>query len=88
MNIQDCLKVIGYLSENFDSHDFILKLLEKFPSHYGELLVKYKNVNEAHAEIGRFLLKYSEDLEIEKTGEDYSPNIFRNISPCAKWHKK
>ena len=88
MNIQQCTTVIGNLQNDFDSHDFILKFLEKYPVEYGKLLIKYKNVNTAHAEIGRFLLDKDNKLEIEKAGEHDSPNIFRNLSPCALWQKK
>jgi len=92
MNIQQCTTVIGNLQNDFDSHDFILKFLEKYPVEYGKLLIKYKNVNTAHAEIGRFLLDNSEQylnhLKIEYKGEHESLNIFGNMSPCAKWHKK
>ena len=87
MNRQSVMTVIGLMPKEFDSHDFILKFLEKFPAEYGELLINHKTVNDAHAEIGRFLLDKDNKLEIEKTGEHESLNIFRNISPCAQWNK-
>lgn len=88
MNRQSVMTVIGLMPKEFDSHDFILKFLEIFPAEYGELLIHHKTVNDAHAEIGRFLLDKDNKLEIEKAGEHDSPNIFRNLSPCALWQKK
>lgn len=87
MNIQQCTTVIGNLQNDFDSHDFILKFLEKYPAEYGKLLIKHSSVNTAHAEIGDFLLKNSGNLNIEYKGKHESLNIFRNMSPCAQWNK-
>lgn len=88
MNRQSVMTVIDLMPKEFDSHDFILKFLEKYPAEYGKLLIKHSSVNTAHAEIGNFLLNNSENLNIEYKGEHESLNIFRNMSPCAKWHKK
>ena len=49
MNRQSVMTVIGLMPKEFDSHDFILKFLEKFPAEYGELLINHKTVNDAHA---------------------------------------
>ena len=39
MDISIALEVISYLNTEFDSHDFIRKLLEKHPEVYGRYLV-------------------------------------------------
>lgn len=91
MNIVQCNTVIKDLKDDFDSHDFIRKFMEKFPAEYGELLKTHNNVNTAHAEIGRYLLEnscdYSEKLEIKQIGVVDSLNVFLNMTPNALWHK-
>ena len=72
----------------FDSHDFIRRLMEKHPHLYANILLKNKTVTNAHAEIGRFLLNNSDELNIEITGERVSLDVFLNNTPCALWQKK
>lgn len=75
----------------FDSHDFIRKLMEKHPHVYANILLKHENVTYAHAEIGRFLINNSEEgykkLSIKKIGEKISLDVFLNDTPCALWNK-
>ena len=91
MDIKIALEVISYLNTEFDSHDFIRKLLEKHPEEYGEILVKHGrnggSVATADGEISSFLASHVDDLSISKTGEAPSKNILDKISVCATWSK-
>ena len=51
MDIKIASEVISYLNTEFDSHDFIRKLLEKHPEVYGRYLVDHGNVATADGEI-------------------------------------
>lgn len=91
MDIKIALEVISYLNTEFDSHDFIRKLLEKHPEVYGRCLVKHGenggSVATADGEISSFLASHVDDLSITKTGEAPSKNILDNITENARWHK-
>lgn len=80
--------VVKIMDNSFDSHAFILKLLEKFPSVYGQLLIKHDNVTTAHAEISNFLRNNATDLHIkEEERKSESMDIFGIVNPCAQWQK-
>ena len=87
MDIYEVQTIVDEMPQEFNSHKFILKYLEKCPRSYGCLLIKHEDVTAAHAEIGRFLLNKSCELRIEKSGMTGSNNIFGNIDQCAKWKK-
>lgn len=88
MDFNEVKTIVDAMAEEFDSHAFFLKFLEKCPSSYGHLLIKHGNVTTAHAEIGKFLLNNASGLGIAKKDKDNnSPNIFGNIAPCAQWEK-
>lgn len=80
--------VVKMMEKSFDSHVFILKLLEKHPAVYGQLLIKYNNVTNAHAEISNYLRNYATTLGIKEKGNKAdSKDIFGNTKPCAQWEK-
>ena len=91
MDISIALEVISYLNTEFDSHDFIRKLLEKHPEVYGRYLVDHGNVATADGEISSFLARHDKDhdnvLHITRIGDVPSKNILNNITDNAKWHK-
>jgi len=91
MDITIALEVIGYLDTEFDTHDFIRKLLERHPEVYGRYLVNHGDhggsVATADGEISSFLARHASDLHITKIGDVPSSNILGNISDNAKWHK-
>lgn len=91
MNIVIALEVISYLDTEFDTHDFIRKLLERHPEVYGQSLVKHSenggSVATVDGEISNFLARHASDLHITKIGDVPSQNILGNISDNAKWHK-
>jgi hypothetical protein len=95
MDIKIALEVISYLNTEFDSHDFIRKLLEKHPEVYGRYLVKHGDnggsVATADGEIAKFLARHDNEhdnaLHIIRIGNGRSRDILDNISDNAKWHK-
>lgn len=91
MNIVIALEVISYLDTEFDTHDFIRKLLERHPEVYGQSLVKHSenggSVATVDGEISNFLARHASDLHITKIGDVPSQNILGNISDNAKWRK-
>lgn len=91
MDISIASEVISYLNTEFDSHDFIRKLLEKHPEVYGRYLVDHGNVATADGEISSFLARDDKDhdnvLHITRIGDVPSPNILGNITECAAWSK-
>ncbi|MGM9814720.1 MAG: hypothetical protein ACI3ZX_01230 [Candidatus Aphodosoma sp.] len=87
MAIEEFIQIIDLLQDSFDSHAFICEYIIHFPTPYGKLLIKHNNVTTAHAEIANFLRNYSNELNIYKTGDSESADIFGKITPCAKWQK-
>lgn len=91
MNIVIALEVISYLDTEFDTHDFIRKLLERHPEVYGQSLVQHSenggSVATVDGEISSFLTRHASDLHISKIGDVPSANILGNISDNAKWRK-
>lgn len=80
--------VVNMMDDSFDSHAFILKLLEKRPAVYGQLLIKHNNVTTAHAKISNFLRYYAKELGIkEEENKVESKDIFGITKPCAQWGK-
>ena len=92
MNIVIALEVISYLDTEFDTHDFIRKLLERHPEVYGQSLVQHSenggSVATVDGEISSFLARHASDLHITRIGDVPSSNILGNISINAKWQKQ
>jgi hypothetical protein len=82
-------RIVNLMPNDFDSHDFILKLAQKYQKLYVQLLFVYKDNNQpfqsVHKEIGR-RLKKRDDL-VEHLGNHSSQNIFGQENNCAVWHK-
>ena len=91
MDIKIALEVIKHLNKEFNSHDFIFKLLELYPKVYGQYLLNHGYVNSADGEISSFLARHDSEhdnaLKIKRTGDAPSENILRNITVCATWSK-
>ena len=87
MDISIASEVISYLNTEFDSHDFIRKLLEKHPEVYGRYLVDHGNGATADGEISKFLADHSTELSITRTGNALSENILGHFTECATWSK-
>jgi len=75
--------------EDFDSHDFILVLAQKYQQLYVQALNEYANNNQpfqtVHGEIAK-RLKKRDDL-VKQFGTRLSPNIFGLENEAAIWRK-
>lgn len=80
-------QTVDALGNEFDSHDFIRKLIEKHHVLYAVFLIRHRNVNTAHAEIARYLGKKATTLKIHGSGERKSEDIFGNETSCTLWKK-
>ena len=83
-------RIVNLMPKNeFDSHDFILKLAQQYQKLYVQLLYVYKDNNQpfqsVHKEIAK-RLKKRDDL-VEHLGNHSSKNIFGLDNSCAVWHK-
>ena len=82
-------QVIALMPAKFDSHDFILKLAQKYQRLYVQALVEYAD-NErpfqvVHGQIALRLLRYPH--LVTKVGEHISRDIFLQDSSAALWEK-
>jgi hypothetical protein len=84
-------EIVGLMpdDDDFDSHDFILRLAQKNQQLYVLALNEYATNNQpfqtVHAEIAK-RLKKREDL-VEQFGSRYSKNIFGLENEAAVWRK-
>ena len=84
-------EIVGLMpdDDDFDSHDFILRLAQKNQQLYVLALNEYATNNQpfqtVHAEIAK-RLKKREDL-VKQFGSRYSKNIFGLENEAAVWHK-
>lgn len=46
MTIAEASDIRDILNDTFDSHDFISEYISRFPSSYGELLIKHNSAHE------------------------------------------
>lgn len=92
MDIENEVKeALKQMENKFSSHNFIKKFSSMFQKKYIELLYNYKNENEpfqvVHSQIGRFLERNAQLLEIKKIDRTNSNNIFGNINDVQEWEK-
>jgi hypothetical protein len=83
-------RIVNLIQKNeFDSHDFILKLAQKYQKLYVQLLYVYKDNNQpfqsVHKEIAK-RLKKRDDL-VKHVRDRASKNIFGLENKVAVWHK-
>ena len=83
-------RIVALISKDkFDSHDFILKLAQKYQKLYVQLLYVYKDNNQpfqsVHKEIAKRLKKRT-DL-VEHISDHASKNIFGLENKVAVWRK-
>lgn len=92
MNINQIKEIIDELGNEFDSHRFIKKFMERHEREYVEMLYKHINTpngifRAVDAEIARFLSVHSEELGIKKKGRCPSGNPKMNDSDNQEWTK-
>ncbi len=83
-------KIIEKMGDEFDSHDFILRLAHEHQKLYVQALIVYADNEQpfqsVHKEIAKRLKKFPG--EVIATGEKRnSENIFRVVSPAEVWRK-
>jgi hypothetical protein len=82
-------EVLRLLPDEFDSHEFILKLAQAYQQLYVRALSEYADNNQpfqsVHSEIAR-RLKKRDDL-VDHIGERPSRNIFGDVNDAAVWQK-
>ncbi len=75
--------------DEFDSHEFILRLAHEHQCLYVVALAVYADTDQpfqiVHSEIAKRLLKYPN--LVNKTGETVSKDIFGQKNPCARWRR-
>ena len=89
--LEDCYPdVIEMMEDEFDSHDFILKLAHKNQTLYVQALIEYAGNEQpfqsVHKEIAKRLKKYPEQV-VATGAKRNSENIFRVKSPAEVWRK-
>lgn len=81
--------IIREFNTEFSSHDFIEKFSQKHEADYIEMLIKYKNSNQAfqtvHKMIALHLSKNMEFLNIEKAQKKGSENVHGNTGIIQWW---
>jgi hypothetical protein len=82
-------EIVDMMPDEFDSHDFILKLAQGYQQIYVQALSEYANNNQpfqsVHGEIAK-RLKKRHDL-VKHIDDKPSKNIFGLINDAAVWRK-
>lgn len=80
-------EILALMPDVFDSHQFILKLAQKYQSAYIKALHEYVDDDapfaKVHAQISKSLHGYAEYI-----GMGHSPNIFGDSNENAVWRKR
>lgn len=84
--------VIAELKYEFDTHTFIKKFLSMYEKEYVELLYSHINSKNgifrtSHAQIGKYLARHSDLLNIQKNEKIESENIKNYESENQNWRK-
>ena len=82
--------IIADMPEDFNSHEFILTLAQRFQRVYIEALYAYRSDSNAfqvvHGILSKQLHRYPALVNYE--GEDHdSKDIFGNMNWCARWSR-
>lgn len=82
-------EIIALMPDQFDSHDFILKLAHRYQALYVQALAQYQNepFRAVHAELSRRIHNFKDHL-VNHLGPTQSENIFRELSEAAAWEKR
>lgn len=86
----DIIDIILNLNNTFNSHDFLMKFAKRFELEYITFLFEYNSVGAfqtIHSQIAKFLSENSMNLNIEKTEQTESRNVFGEIVRVQGWRK-
>jgi hypothetical protein len=82
-------EILKLMPNEFDSHEFILKLAQKHQKFYIEALIEYVEEDRpfqvVHGQIAMRLLKFPN--LVTRVGEHISKDIFFQDNSAAKWKK-
>ena len=82
-------QVLALMPSKFDSHEFILKLVQEHQRLYVQALIEYadseKPFQAVHSQIAMRLLKFPN--LVTRVGEHISKNIFLQESSATQWQK-
>lgn len=79
--------VIAAMGSTFDSHQFIVEFILRYPRAYLDVLRTYHYTGKAHGAIAACLQENSNTLHIERQGKVRSANIFGRNTLCELWRK-
>jgi hypothetical protein len=83
-------ELIVLMPPQFDSHEFILALAQRYQPAYVRALAAYTHKDSpfmiVHGEIARRLLNYP--ALVRKVGEQNSEDIFRQLDSAVLWRKE
>lgn len=80
-------QVIAAMDSTFDSHQFIVEFILRYPQVYLDILRIYHYTGKAHGAIAACLQEDSKALHIERQGKVRSANIFGRNTLCELWRK-
>ncbi len=85
-------EIVSMMADKFNSHEFILKLAQKYQRLYVEALCVYADNDQpfqtVHGEIAKRLKKYKKHKKlVEHIGNAPSSNIFGLTNDAAVWEK-
>jgi hypothetical protein len=82
-------EIVNLMHDEFDSHEFILKLAQEHQRLYVQALVEYVKDDRpfqiVHGQIANRLLKFPS--LVTKIGEHNSRDIFQQKNSATKWRK-
>lgn len=88
ISIEQAQIVIDVMNRSFDSHQFIIEFILRYPQTYIELLGRYGATRKAHGAIAACLQENSHILSITRRGKVRSQNIYGRDTLCELWEKR
>lgn len=79
--------VIVVMNSSFDSHQFIIEFVLRYPQTYLDILRTYHYTGKAHGAIAACLQENAGTLHIVRQGKVRSANIFGRDTLCELWRK-
>ena len=84
------VSIIEELGETFDTHNVIVKIMEKYPKEYIEELYSFKEspkpIQYVHSRIGQRLLKFAESIG-KSDSRPVTINVRAKMTENQQWRK-
>ena len=87
VSIEQAQRIIDLMNSSFDSHQFIIELILRYPQTYLDILRTYHYTGKAHGAIAACLQENSSALHIERQGKVRSANIYGRNTLGELWRK-